>query len=181
MAKKEKVSTSSQDNSRDALKETRLLEGDDDVFEMEDTAIGSAQDHELTKEISEIMDKRCNFNIVGETSTSFPSVAMDFTFEPAPVDVIPRFLPRCTSKTKQASKDASNAEAKNAGSKSSSNLALVIAAFKSEGNARSKLKQRRKIDMLEEKGVRNNQASTSASASSLKAINKWKSLRNKKS
>ena len=176
MAKKEKISTSSQDNSQDVLKEARLPEGDDDVFETSDKSTDSQKDGGLSKDICDFINNSHGFNSNGSSSKSFPSMSMDFTFVPPPMDVTPR-LPPPTNKTKakQVSKRG------NLGSTSeAATLTFVVDTWKSEGKSRRNLRHRRKMDILEENDARFKSSTLGPSVSTRFVVNKWRSLTNKK-
>ena len=154
------------------------LEVEDEVFETNDKETESQNDDDLSKEISDIMNNSYNFNISGSSSNSFPSMSMDFTYVPPPMDLTPR-LPPPSKNQKQVSKNTVKSTRGELESKSeAATLAFVIDKWKSGfPKSRSSMRQRRKIDILEEDAVRDNNLTMASPIIPRKVVKQWKSLK----
>ena len=149
---------------------------------MTDKTTQYQKDNNLSKDISDIINKSYNLHFPGTSSNSIPSTSMDFTFEYAPTDVTLRHSPLVMKKP--ASKNAFKAKRGNLRSTSeATTLSFVIDTWKSKGNAKTSLRQRRKMDILEEDAVNKNKLPLASKSVKIQrnAVNKWKALKTKKS
>ena len=124
-----------------------------------------------------------DFMLAGNSKSSFPTMAVDYTFQHAPLDVCPSMMPTMTKKARE------RARQKREGDRDEAKLACVIDIWKSgnrRGSVRSSiikkgsLRKKKDGDMMEENEIKMNSLALGSSDSSLKAINKWKTLRCKK-
>ena len=118
---------------------------DDDVFGMKEVSkdlpvrseVGTLEPQNTWGGVSEDANNSYDVLLAGNSKSSFPSMAMDYTFNHAPLDVCPRILPSMTRRAKEkASKERNNSNNSD-GSNSAATLSFVIDAWKS-GNSGSK-------------------------------------------
>ena len=120
-------------------------------------------------------------------------MAVDYTFNHAPLDLCPRMMPSMTKKSKErALKKSEGYSEKDALEfvidkwKSGSRTERVIDKWKlggKRGSVRSSItkkgswRKKKDGDMMEENEINMNSLALGSSESSLKAVNKWKTLR----
>ena len=147
-----------------------LSDSDDDIFGMKNKASKSPRN--LDTEIADSVNNAYDFMLTGNSTSSFPAASMDFTFNPAPIDVTPTFLPNMTKKGKQSTRSSERDKEKEA-------LNFVIDRWRSDGQKRRSMKRRKNSDMMEENGVNMSKMSLGTSDASLKVVSKWKTIRRK--
>lgn len=148
-----------------------LSDSDDDIFGMKNKASKSPRNPDT--EIADSVNNAYDFMLTGNSTSSFPTASMDFTFNPAPIDVTPTFLPNMTKKSKQTTRSSESDKEQEA-------LNFVIDKWRcGSQNRRSMKRTRKNSDMMEENGVNMSKMSLGSSDASLKVVSKWKTIRRK--
>ena len=142
-----------------------LSDGDDDVFGMKAKTVKTQHQPD---EIAESVNNSYDFMINGNSTNSFPSMAADFLFTPAPVDVCPRNLPSMTKKSRENARKMPDGDS----------VSTISNDWKVGSKNRLSLRKRRNLDVMEENELRMKTLSMGHS-SPLKTVKKWKSLRHK--
>ena len=145
-----------------------LSDGDDDVFKMNAKTVKTQHQPD---EIAESVNNSYDFMINGNSTNSFPSMAADFLFTPAPVDVCPRNLPSMTRKSRENARKMPDRD-------DNSSVSTNFDPLKVGSKNRHSLRKRRNLDVMEENELRMKTLSMGHS-SPLKTVKKWKSLRHK--
>ena len=185
---------------------------DDDVFGMKDVSkdlpvrseTKTLEPQNTLGGVSEDANNSYDALLAGNSKSSFPCMAMDYTFNHVGLDVCPRVLPTMTKRSKEkARKELDNSDENNA----AATLSFVIDAWKSgnsdgrrEKNAIAKwksgtrkgttlggirrerkgsFKKMKDVDVPNGNQVSVNSLAMGSSESSLKTANKWKTLRSK--
>ena len=147
-----------------------LSDDDDDIFGFKNKAFTSPRNKDT--EIADSVNNAYDFLLTGNSTSSFPTASMDFTFNPAPIDVTPTFLPNMTKKSKQSTRSSE-------GDKEQEALNFVIDKWRTGSQNRRSMKRRKNSDMMEENGVNMSKMSLGSSDASLKVVSKWKTIRRK--
>lgn len=154
-------------------------EGDDDVFEENDNVMESPDEHKdededvASAEISKIMNRNNYCSLTG--SESFPNMDIAVLFNHPPTDTTPKVPPTKTPSTpNHANQECLGAKGKPVQSKlreergstkakyklntmpksEAVELSFVIDSFKSDNKAKTALRQRKTLDLMEESAVR---------------------------
>ena len=125
--------------------------------------------------ISENITNSYDFILTGNTHRdSFPCMAADYTFNHGGVNVIPDTIPSMIRKSSHRARKSSS------GDNEDEKMAFVIDAWKSSGVKKGSLKKKKIVESKAINEISMNSLALGTSDPSLKAISKWKTLRENK-
>ena len=144
---------------------------EEDVFEMKNNATKENKDE---GNVSKNLNISYDYMLTGNANRdSFPSMAADYTFNHAGVNVIPDSMPALTRKSSQKARKPSSGENED------DKLVFVIDHWRSSGIKKTSVKRKKNIESKEVNEISMNSLSLGSSDPSLKAASKWKTLRHK--
>ena len=143
-----------------------------DVFDLrKKTPIKKKEETNTSENITNSYD----FILTGNTHRdSFPCMAADYTFNHGGVNVIPDTIPSMTRKSSHRARKSSS------GDNEEEKMAFVLDAWKSSGVKKGSLKKKKNVESKAINEISMNSLALGTSDPSLKAISKWKTLREHK-
>ena len=144
----------------------------DDIFDLrKKTPIKKKEETNTSENITNSYD----FILTGNTHRdSFPCMAADYTFNHGGVNVIPDTIPSMTRKSSHRARKSSS------GDTEEEKVAFVIDHWKFSGTKKGSLKKKKNVESKAINEISMNSLALGTSDPSLKAISKWKTLREHK-